>query len=302
MFLNSKSVFGSLFITSSFFRNVIGKTLKTLAIILSVCNSNNPIRNDVIAKTLDKVQVTLEHCSFNKTTLTWNIVPFIVQIPCPASTSHCEPLNWALRTDDAVQKYSSINVSTYSHIMYILPDGCGFAGLGQVGPCRGPCKLWISSAQAYSPNVYIHELGHNMGLNHSSYNGDPYGDLSSAMGSCCPNRCYNAAHLFILEWALPKSVYKLPLKEVTDIKLYPNEFIRIDDVNDKFHYFVQYRLRNEIDNVPPYFSDTINIYSVVNGSTFTNLDFILRLFDFYTGAFSLNFMEKGNGYATISMK
>jgi len=299
MFLNSKGILGSLFITSSFFRKVIGKTLKTLTIILSVCNNNNPVSKDAIQNTLLKAKSTLEYCSKNKTTLTADFIPFAIQIPCPASIANCEPDNWAVRTDTTVENYSNISISTYSHIIYILPDGCGFAGLGQVGPCIGPCKLWISSAQAYSPNVYIHELGHNMGLNHSSYNGDPYGDLSGAMGSCCSNRCYNGAHLYILDWAFPKNVYKLPLKDVTVIKLYPNEFIKIDDEMNNIYYFVQYRLRNEIDNVPPYFSDTINIYSVADGSTFTNLDFILRLFDLYTGAFNLNFIEKGNGYATI---
>ena len=37
----------------------------------------------------------------------------------------------------------------------------------------------------YTTNSYLvaHEAGHNLGLHHSTYNGDEYGDISSAMAT-----------------------------------------------------------------------------------------------------------------------
>jgi hypothetical protein len=50
----------------------------------------------------------------------------------------------------------------------------------------------------------MHELGHNLYLNHAGKQGDNgYGDLSCTMGFCCDVRCYNAPHAFQLGWARP---------------------------------------------------------------------------------------------------
>ncbi|NBP02849.1 MAG: hypothetical protein EBU90_22580 [Proteobacteria bacterium] len=49
-------------------------------------------------------------------------------------------------------------------------------------------------------SVYLHELGHNLGMYHSGYNGQEYGDLSSAMGGCCDQRYFSAVEEYALNW------------------------------------------------------------------------------------------------------
>lgn len=59
----------------------------------------------------------------------------------------------------------------------------------------------------------MHELGHNMYLNHAgSYQANNatkrlsfvgYKDDSAAMGFCCSTRCHNAPHSFQLGWSRP---------------------------------------------------------------------------------------------------
>jgi hypothetical protein len=87
----------------------------------------------------------------------------------------------------------------------ILPflAACEFAGLG-VESCMGytPCTVWIN---LYFDYIYLptiaHELGHNMGLQHSSQGGNQYGDSSCIMASDYPVRFYSAAHQYVSGWS-----------------------------------------------------------------------------------------------------
>lgn len=52
--------------------------------------------------------------------------------------------------------------------------------------------------QARILDTFLHELGHNLGLQHSSTPGLEYGDMSSPMGNCCDSpRC---ALAWVLAW------------------------------------------------------------------------------------------------------
>lgn len=64
----------------------------------------------------------------------------------------------------------------------------------------------MSSAYTQYPQLYLHELGHNLGLAHAGLlvgtdaSQLEYGDLSDAMGFCCRTRTYNAPHVAGLGW------------------------------------------------------------------------------------------------------
>jgi hypothetical protein len=52
--------------------------------------------------------------------------------------------------------------------------------------------VWINGNNAMGLGTVFHELGHTLGLRHSTSPGNEYGDAGCAMGSCCSIRCYNA--------------------------------------------------------------------------------------------------------------
>ncbi|KAL4420548.1 hypothetical protein ABPG75_010204 [Micractinium tetrahymenae] len=95
-----------------------------------------------------------------------------------------------------------------------MPSGpCSFVGMGMVG-CDGTvldCRVWISGGYWGNPQVYVHELSHNLYLGHAgSYNSagtfDEYLDWTCYMGyAAAPpdeaNRCANLPHAFQLGWA-----------------------------------------------------------------------------------------------------
>ena len=52
----------------------------------------------------------------------------------------------------------------------------------------------------YDTDVYMHEVGHNMGMSHSTENGEEYGDESCIMGGGSPPTCFNGAKSWQMGW------------------------------------------------------------------------------------------------------
>ncbi|KAG2447005.1 hypothetical protein HYH02_008159 [Chlamydomonas schloesseri] len=113
----------------------------------------------------------------------------------------------------------------YRHVVVVLPKnwkngtdpaaGCGGfmataeAGIPRANPDGTPAygMVWVSGDRYDSPNAYLHELSHNLGLYHAGTpNGCQYCDRSCAVSYCCVARCHNAAHLWALGWADPLPV------------------------------------------------------------------------------------------------
>lgn len=120
----------------------------------------------------------------------------------------------------------SINPRRYRHHVLILPrfpgrwmgSTCGWAGTAVVG-FAGPAwtYMWLSGEVWNYPQLYLHEIGHNYMLGHSSLLKGPatvpiptnepssnvveHGDWSSAMGFCCQMRCFHAAHAWQMGWS-----------------------------------------------------------------------------------------------------
>ncbi len=103
-----------------------------------------------------------------------------------------------------------IDHRSYAHWILVLPDvaACGWAGLASVG-CARNCFLWLRGPYGTNTlSVPMHELGHNLGLNHATTPGAEYGDVSSVMGAGGPGqRCTNAAQAWQLTWAAPVAVW-----------------------------------------------------------------------------------------------
>jgi len=103
----------------------------------------------------------------------------------------------------------------FGHAVYIVPEGTTYGTNGPKGwmafayigaylsVFNGRNALWLSHQ--------VHEIGHNLGLQHSSHNGEAYGDQSGVMGygyteHDFPQMCFNAAKSWQLGWYREKAL------------------------------------------------------------------------------------------------
>lgn len=183
-----------------------------LVILLSICGQfpiythqdiKNVIFNDVASQ--------LNICSFGKCQLSGYVVPYTLSIPCQLPST-CNINAWASTTESFLSTTLNINLNSYMYHMYIIPNnvGCiGWSGLGTLSCNPMPCRSWIISDYSNIVAIYMHELGHNLGLQHAGTVNplNDYGDLTDVMGQCCNTRCFNAIHSEQLGWTFPDLVF-----------------------------------------------------------------------------------------------
>lgn len=126
----------------------------------------------------------------------------------------------------------NIQLSSYRHKLFIIPKQtpANFYGLAYQGCDKSGCFSWYNSEQ-YTSNLFMHELGHNFGLDHSWRRMDEYGDETCVMGNQ-PNRCWNAAHRYALNWSNPVQSFDMTtidLNITTNVTLEANHFIQIEN-------------------------------------------------------------------------
>lgn len=240
--------------------NLTTITMRVMTVVLSLCGQipSTSIENQM--SVLDRVKNVMNVCTNNRVNIIPVIWPNYVDI-CPTSGLYtCD-------TNAIIEQVRSQVTSNEPYMVYILPKEiqCSFAGLGTVGPCNRntQCNVWINGYYANYTEVYLHELGHNLGLGHSKYNGYSYGDLTDAMGACCTERCFNAVHLNMLRIKSPKKIIQYPLDEFKtyNLTLGPNEYITlISNAKREQRYFLQNRQNNGYDQVPKTFGTGLNLY------------------------------------------
>lgn len=223
--------------------------------------SQNPPKNTL--------QNMYEACSYNKVKFNQgdNLVVGPIDMPCVGTTndkrtynltSSCgDPeiygmwdiaQNWLQKNEPQVFQ----NLKKYSRkIMFMLDNNnCPWGGLANVGCGFGNCLTWMNipvNQHDLDLSLIYHELGHNLGLQHSSriYTDNSkgeYDDPSDPMGSGEPQDqfagmvCFSAPQMFKLGWAsaipsevdftqMPKGqnfVYKIPTMSATS-----QNFLRI---------------------------------------------------------------------------
>lgn len=300
-------MFLSAFISSVFvlIQKASSQTLKTLTILLSVCTSEPSLTfqeaSNVLLTNNNSVQNILKHCSNNKIKFESTIFPNYIHIPCPENILQCKNAHWTWsdRTDDVIRRmFPLVNIDNYLYKIYVLPTGCGFTGLGTLGPCStiSNCRIWIDGDVANNPMSYVHEIGHNLGLQHAqsklnnAYN--EYGDLSDFMGYCCGQRCLNAIHSSKLGFSTPlhSLYYPFPLQKIS---LGKNEYITIL-INGKTWY-VQNRKGDSIDNVV----NTVNVYGIEESKSVLYA-ILENVGDTFTSIFTVTLIEKKSDQVTMS--
>lgn len=191
------------------------RNLRSITFVLGVCNwpSLNTTR---VSSNHARFTKYLQACTYNRYDfdLKTNIIVGPIQLPCKnrqynfdaAFCGSNEIYGWAQYAENYARSVLGIAVDRYKHRLFMLPKGisCDWAGLGMLG-CGDYCYTWFNGEYGLQPSVLLHEIGHNLGLMHSSTPSDEYGDGSCAMGRCCSQRCFNSPQAWVLGITEPLS-------------------------------------------------------------------------------------------------
>jgi hypothetical protein len=109
-----------------------------------------------------------------------NGAPDVVRVTINDAGNDCDTTTWRSLADAAATA-AGMNLGLYQHRVYVLPStvGCQWAGYAQIG-CGSAC--WAMIATCDRGDVYAHELGHNLGMWHASFDADGNG----AVDPTCP--------------------------------------------------------------------------------------------------------------------
>ncbi len=224
--------------------------------------------------------------SFNQTSFAgiavgWYTLPYQGRVSCDYNA-------WATAADNAA-KAAGVNLSSFARKIYVLPSSvqCSWAGLGTVGGF--PSRAWIGGDFLTLQSVYYHELGHNLGAQHSGAllcgtlsidiysqcsSGEYYdtvGPMGYANDSAPPQ--FNAPHKARFKW-IPTSrvqqvtsngTYSIAPIESSTTPGYQALVINKPDTGEK--YYLEYRQPIGYDSALTYMTNGAWIHVDNNGRT-----------------------------------
>jgi len=207
---------------------------------------------------------------------TWNQIGFIPDTDKNGTADVFGPFNIASRSDSGTCSYytwaqeaetlatqAGIDLSLYQHRIFIIPphSSCSWSGVANLG-CGTFCRSW--NKDNTSERVWLHELGHNLGMHHAST--DPendgvlnseYGDSSDPMGR--GSTFFNSAHDVKSGWS---TVFPEKLVDVTGGGSYTiapmtvdprtsqhPQILRIRKGTTNEYYFISFRKAESKDSV-----------------------------------------------------
>lgn len=193
-------------------------------------------------------------------------------------TDNCNISAWADAADSKAIA-SGINLSNFTRKVYVLPsnNGCGHTGIANVGGSSS--RAWIFRCDM--PDVFAHELGHNLGMRHAGSASSEYGDFSDVMGySNVGLRQINGPHQEQMGWRSPEAIIEVTGDGVFDIA--PLELDALSTIDPQVlkirkpdtgeYYYLSYRQRTGFDsNIPAGFTTGINIHRFAEGAAHTHL-------------------------------
>jgi hypothetical protein len=180
----------------------------------------------------------------------------------------CDDYGWANSALAQLQAMG-VNTSGYNHYLYVMPtnSNCN-SGWGEVGGSN----TWINGAYCQSREIYAHELGHNLGMNHArAVQSDgsiyEYGDYSDVMGGLGPMKMFSSVHSEYMGWTPTNKISyagvgtfniapmeadpaSTPLPLIAKVKLVSGEY-----------YYLSYRKPIGFDaNLDPSYMDRLSIH------------------------------------------
>jgi hypothetical protein len=111
----------------------------------------------------DSVSAFYAESSFGALNLTGDVFDWIQTVP----TSECDISDAQIRDNGlAAAQAAGIDLSSYDHVLFVLNDFCRGGGSANLGTPNTPARYSVYWGVP-SNFVFIHELGHNLGLFHS---------------------------------------------------------------------------------------------------------------------------------------
>jgi hypothetical protein len=189
--------------------------------------------------------------SWGKTSFSGTVVgPYTMDY---ASTDACDLSAWATAANAAAA--SSVNVNEYPRKVYVMPtNSCPAAGVADVGV--SPSRSWVFTCSL--PDVFAHELGHNLGMHHASTPDGEYRDVSDFMGqSEGMIRQVNAPHKLQMGW-LPDAqaptiaqdgLYDVAPLEVDPATAVAPQSLKVYKGDTDEYYYLSYRVAIGFDAI-----------------------------------------------------
>lgn len=191
-------------------RQAQSNEINLLVTSLNICGykSLDPVAS---LETIKNFNNSFTDC-LNSTMTIRQIKTLSIDIPCISkdynynsyNCSDIEMYGWAKYTEDFLYKNYSNQLSIYKNRVFLIPEGlnCTRSAMANIG-CDNFCYTWIYNSSFITPQVLMHEIGHNLGLVRTLSLYDIVGDNSCAMGIHIDDinnkkiKCYSPPQLYL---------------------------------------------------------------------------------------------------------
>lgn len=163
------------------------------------------------------LKTVYNECSFGKLTMAPfqgpGVVNGVAEVFFNSTVAGKNPHTVANMVLDQIRKSYGLEGVAYQHLMTMMPPGT--QGLWLAYSYIGYYRAVFNSDWAGYVSSAVHEIGHTLGLQHSSRNGNEYDDQTGFMGYSydsvgSPSKCFNGHKNYLLGWYSDRTLEVMP--------------------------------------------------------------------------------------------